>query len=240
MIKSFAYIFLSAISLTSLSFCVLPAASAEETTNRMVKNIEGWQVSVDPEILTAENAEIGKEALKALANHLQRVKYIVPENRVKQLQTLRIWIDWDHKLGNMQYHPSRGWLEKNGHDPNLTRHVHVPRAKQLLSRSQWAKHPYVILHELAHAYHDQIIGFEQPQVIADFEAAKNAGLYKEVLLFTGQKVKHYALTNHKEYFAESTEAYFGMNDFYPFVRAELKEYDPRTHQLMEDIWGKIR
>ncbi len=238
--KSFACIFSYAMFLTSISFGFMPKPVAAETADRIVRAIEGWQVSVDPEMLTTANQEVGNEALKALANHLQRVKYIVPEDRVKQLQTLRIWIDWDHKLGNMQYHPSRSWLEKNGHDPNLTKHVHVPRAKQLLSRSQWAKHPYVILHELAHAYHDQIIGFDQPQVLSAFQAVKAAGLYKEVLLFTGQKVKHYALTNHKEYFAESTEAYFGVNDFYPFVRAELREYDPRTYQLMEDVWGKIR
>ena len=238
--KSFACILSYAMFLTSISLAWMPKPVAAETADRIVKTIEGWQVSVDPEMLTTANEEVGKEALKALANHLQRVKYIVPEDRVKQLQTLRIWIDWNHKLGNMQYHPSRSWLEKNGHDPNLTRHVHVPRAKQLLSRSQWAKHPYVILHELAHAYHDQIIGFDQPQVLSAFQAVKAAGLYKEVLLFTGQKVKHYALTNHKEYFAESTEAYFGVNDFYPFVRAELREYDPRTYQLMEDVWGKIR
>ncbi|MDE0863774.1 MAG: metallopeptidase [Rubripirellula sp.] len=227
--------------LTFASAAVPTPATAEtaETADRIEKNIEGWRVSVDPKILSAENADIGNEALKALANHLQRVRYIVHEDRVRQLQKLPIWIDWDHKLGNMQYHPSRGWLEKNGHDPRLTKHVHVPRAKQLLSRSQWAKHPYVILHELAHAYHDQVMGFDQPEVITAFQAAQSAGLYEDVLLFTGRRVKHYALTNHKEYFAESTEAYFGVNDFFPFVRAELKEYDPRTHQLMEDIWGKI-
>lgn len=238
--KSFACIVLLAGYLPWLIFVASASVTAAEPTKRLVKDIEGWQVSVDAEILSVENAEVGKEALKALANHLQRVKYIVPEHRVKELQTLRIWIDWNHELGNMQYHPGRDWLEKNGHDPSLTKHVHVPRAKQLLSRSQWAKHPYVILHELAHAYHDQIIGFDQPQILDAFEAAKTAGLYEEVLSFTGGKAKHYALTNHKEYFAESTETYFGVNDFYPFVRAELKEYDPRTYQLMEDIWGKIR
>ena len=36
-------------------------------------------------------------------------------------------------------------------------------------------------------------------------------------------VEHYAATNHKEYFAEATEAYFYKNDFYPFVRGELKK-----------------
>ena len=238
--RPFACIFLFAGYLPWLLVVAGSTTTAAEPTKRVVKNIEGWQVSVDPELLHDENLEIGNEALKALANHLQRVKYIVPENRVTELQTLRIWIDWNHTLRNMQYHPSRSWLEKNGHDPGLAKHVHVPQAKQLLSRSQWAKHPYVILHELAHAYHDQIIGFDEPQVLAAFESAKTAGLYEEVLLFTGRKVKHYALTNHKEYFAESTEAYFGVNDFFPFVRAELKEHDPRTYQLMESIWGKIR
>ena len=211
-----------------------------KSADRILKQIEGWQVSIDPEVLSETNGKIGNEALKALANHLQRIKYIVPAERVKQLQTLRIWVDWEHKLGNMQYHPSRGWLETNGHDPNLAKHVHVPRAQRLLSKSQWAKHPYVILHELAHAYHDQILGFDKPEVISAFKAASDAGLYEKVLLYTGQRVKHYALTNHKEFFAESTEAYFGVNDFYPFVRAELREYDPRTFRLMEDIWGKIR
>jgi len=51
----------------------------------------------------------------ALANHLQRVKYIVPAERVAELQKLRIWLELDGELGNMQYHPDKGWLKANGH-----------------------------------------------------------------------------------------------------------------------------
>jgi hypothetical protein len=47
------------------------------------------------------------------------------------------------------------------------------------------------------------------------------------------------MTDPKEYFAEATEAYFGVNDFYPFVRAELHEHDPGMYQLLEKIWGKV-
>ena len=67
-----------------------------------------------------------------------------------------------------------------------------------------------------------------------------AGLYKEVLAHTGQKVRHYAATNHLEYFAEGTEAYFYRNDFYPFVRAQLQEYDPVLHDLLVEIWGTVQ
>lgn len=203
------------------------------------REIEGWTVMIDPELLADENKQEGEAALVALANHLQRVKYIVPADRVQKLQKLPIWIDWKHKLGSMQYHPDRGWLLANGHDPRLVKHVHIPRAKSLLDRRQWAKHPYVVLHELAHSFHDQVLSFDHPEIINAYEKMKDEGIYERVLLHTGQKVKHYALSDHKEYFAESTEAYFGVNDFYPFVRAELKEHDRRMFDLLVKLWGKV-
>jgi dipeptidyl-peptidase-4 len=98
----------------------------------------------------------------------------------------------------------------------------------------------VILHELAHAYHDQVLGFDHPEIIAAYQKARQAGGYDKVLLYTGKQVRHYALTDHKEYFAEGTEAYFYRNDFYPFVRAELQEHDPALHELLEKIWGPAR
>ncbi len=139
----------------------------------------------------------------------------------------------------MQYHPNRGWLLANGYDPRLVKHVHIPRAKALLDRGQWAKHPYVVLHELAHSFHDQVLSFDHPKIISAYDQMKEEGIYEKVLLYTGRKVKHYGLSNHKEYFAESTEAYFGVNDFYPFVRAELKQHDPRMFDLMVEFWGKV-
>ena len=204
------------------------------------KHLEGWTIAVDPRLLEPTNHDIGNKALQALTNHLQRVRYILPENRLQQLQQLRIWIELDNpKLSNMQYHPSQGWLKAHGHDPRLAKHVHIPRAKNLLARHTWAKHPYVVLHELAHSYHDQVLSFEHAEILAAYDDAKNRGVYDKVLLYTGKKVRHYGLNNHKEYFAESTEAYFGVNDFYPFVRAELKEHDPRMFSLMEKLWGRV-
>ncbi|MGY8767132.1 MAG: anthrax toxin lethal factor-related metalloendopeptidase [Pirellulales bacterium] len=227
-----------------LAFSLLNSASAAEKSEHYTpieKQIEGWTVVFDPQLFSEEHKETGEQAIIALANHLQRIKYIVPQDRVKQLQKLRIWMELDNdKLGAMQYHPGRGWLLANGHDPHLVNHVHIPHAKALLSRSTWAKHPYVILHELAHSYHDQVLGFEEPNIIAAYNASKEAGIYEKVMLYTGRTVRHYGLTNNKEYFAECTEAYFGVNDFYPFVRAELKNHDPKMYEVMEKVWGKIR
>lgn len=205
----------------------------------VIGKLEGWTIEWDPEITTPEDQNFSGEIQKVLSNHLQRIKYLLPQDRVKTLQTLLIRVDKKHQLSNMQYHPNKGWLLKNGYDPTLEKRVHIPRAENLLKRSTWQKHPYVILHELAHAYHDQILGFENKEIIDAYQRSEKARLYERVLLFKGGKTRHYARTNHKEFFAEMTESYVGMNDFFPFVRAELKEHDPETFALMEKIWGEF-
>lgn len=232
------------LCLASLLFalCSLAFAVEEKPTfyDPAEKNIEGWTIKVDPKLLLKENEETATQAFTALANHLQRVKYIVPQERVAELQKLPIWIELDGNLSSMQYHPDRGWLIANKHDPRLAKHVHIPHAKALFDRGTWAKHPYVVLHELAHAYHDQVLDFDHKEIKAAYDHAKEKKIYDEVLLYTGKKVKHYGGTNHKEYFAESTEAYLGVNDFYPFVRAELKEHDPEMFGVLQKIWGPVK
>ena len=205
------------------------------------RQIEGWTFAVAPQLLENEHAETAANAFKTLANHLQRIRYIVPADRLEQLQQMRIWIELHNaELKFPQYHPDRGWLVTHGHDPRLVKHVHIPRAQYLLDRHNWAKHPYCVLHELAHAYHDQVLDFENAEVLAAFQNARKAGIYDGVLLFTGEMgVRHYGMTNQMEYFAEATEAYFGVNDFYPFVRAELQKHDPGMFRLLEKVWGRV-
>lgn len=216
------------------------AAKADAAAVRfdpIVREIEGWKVHIEPALLDGEHREEGARALTMLANHLQRIKILIPAEPLARLQSVEIWIEHNHPtLKTKQYHPSRQWLVANGHDPRLERKVHIPRAADLLSREQMLKHPAVILHELAHAYHDQVLGFDHPEIIAAYEKAKAAGTYENVLLYNGKRVPHYGLTNAKEYFAEATEAYFYRNDFYPFVRAELQEHDPGMCALLGRLW----
>ena len=203
------------------------------------KNIEGWTVWVEPKLLEGEHAEMGAKALSMLGNHLERIAILLPEKQLKEMKKLEIWIEHKHELVPMQYHPGKDWLIDRGYDPRLEKKVHIPRAAALINRGQLLKHPAVVLHELAHAYHDQILDFNERSIVAAWKHAMKEKKYDKVLLFNGRLVKHYATTNHKEYFAESTEAYFYRNDFYPFVRAELKEHDPVMHGIMEKVWGKL-
>ncbi len=204
----------------------------------IVQNVEGWTIHVDPALLQDDPNSEESKSLKMLKHHLYFITLLVPEPRLSELRTLEIWIEKEHpKLRAMQYHPSGKWLSENGYDQRLAKKVHIPVANQLIARSQLMKHPMVVLHELAHAYHDQILGFDDPRITKVFGKARESGKYRSVLLYSGRRVLHYGMTNHKEYFAEGTEAYFNRNDFYPFVQAELKEHDPAFHSLLLEIWG---
>ncbi|MDA7865501.1 hypothetical protein N9A70_01860 [Akkermansiaceae bacterium] len=203
------------------------------------KNIEGWTVHVDPTLLEGgENAETGEKAIKMLANHLQRICILLPEKQLDKMKTMEIWLENKHpELTGMQYHPGAGWLTGRGYDPRLAKKVHITNASALFSREQMLKHPAVILHELAHAYHDQVLSFDDRKIIEAYDTAMEKGILEKVKLFTGRTVRHYAATNHKEYFAEATEAYLYCNDFYPFVAAELKDFDPKAFAVMKEVWG---
>jgi hypothetical protein len=224
-----------------LALAVMAAAESETKKigwfEPVVKDIEGWKVSVDPKLLEGEHAKDGELALKMLANHLQRIIILMPEQQLADLRKIGIWIEHKHpELGAMQYHPGADWLMKKGYHPDLVKRVHIPVASALYSKGNMLKQPAVILHELAHGYHDQVLSFDHKGILEAFQAAEKRGDYEKVMLFDGREVKHYALTNHKEYFAEATEAYLYRNDFYPFVSAELKIHDPKAHELMEQIW----
>ena len=102
----------------------------------------------------------------------------------------------------------------------------------------------VIGHELAHGYHHRFLpaGYENPEIATAYDRAKAGGSYDKVECWHGDgrsntHERAYAISNPMEYFAESTEAFFAHNDFFPFNRAELKKHDPAMEQLVAKLWG---
>ena len=81
-----------------------------------------------------------------------------------------------------------------------------------------------------------MLGFDEPRIKEAYAKYKKSGRGEMVLHHDGTRAKHYALTDPMEFFAEMTEAYFGLNDFFPFNRAELKEHEPAIHELMTHVW----
>jgi len=196
--------------------------------------LEGWTVYVDQR-LKREQPELATRVERLVKIQLYQISLVVPGAQLRRLREVPIWI-CDRKDGPIHYHPDRKWLVANGYNPDKAKAVDISRAINMVQC--YRDQPWVMMHELAHAYHDRVLGFEEPRVLAAFENAVKAKKYESVQRIGGQNVRHYALTNHKEYFAECTEAFLGTNDFYPFVRAELKDHDPHVFRLLQEIWGK--
>jgi hypothetical protein len=217
---------------------LLPAAEPVSLpTAHSIRRVEGWTVRVDDRLLGPQ-AELGARCLKVLEARLIAITLVVPEPALDRLRQVVIQLDLDHgALKAMQYHPDVGWLTRNGYAAQLAKCVHIPRADDLLSPTENHRMPWVILHELAHAFHDQVVGFAEPRVRAAWESFRDSGKYATVLTSQGRKRPHYGLTDPKEYFAEMTEAYFGSNDFFPFVSGELREAEPATYALLRELWG---
>jgi hypothetical protein len=60
---------------------------------------------------------------------------------------------------------------------------------------------------------------------------------EKVLRWEGSTVRHYVLNDEQEYFAETTEDFVGVNDYYPFLRPELPRQDRAVFDLLHASWG---
>jgi hypothetical protein len=65
--------------------------------------------------------------------------------------------------------------------PGKHKCVEFGKAASLAKRSDFAA-AEVTLHELAHAYHDQVLGFDDPDVLAAHRRAREEGKYQQHLV----------------------------------------------------------
>ncbi len=232
------HIFITLLSLFSIhAFAEEKAGIPKAHTTR---NIEGWTVRVDDRLLKGEGAATGERALKLLNARLVAITFVVPEKALEKLRAIVIELDLNYAdLRSAQYHPAPDWLKEHGYSESLAKCVHIPEAEDFLSPFENHRMPWMVLHELAHGFHDQVIGFNDARVKAVWEKFRDSGKYKSVLTSPGGMREHYGQTNEREFFAEMTESYFGSNDFYPFVTGELKQAEPEIFALMEEIWGPL-
>jgi hypothetical protein len=220
----FAFIFCAEVSVQAF----------DDTSTYLRTNIAGYTVLVSSNLL-ARPLEF-QAAMGAIGTQAAEIENAVESRVLNFFRSVPIWVEWQSKTnGAAEYHPSREWLARNGYNPEKAKAIEINNARNFVN---WAKsdQPSMLLHELAHAFHDQVLGWNDQEVKRAFQAAKNSGKYLKVAHANGKHVKAYALTDEKEYFAELTEAYFGRNDFLPFTRSELRVFDEQGFRTIEEKW----
>jgi hypothetical protein len=214
-----------------------PAARASSTPTPTddyeTRAMRGWTVRTHPALLADE--PLCAAVLEELDHQLYAIVRAVPAPALERLREIAIWAELETpKTACMCYHVSRDWLVPNGYNADKERSVEIGNARAFLD---WTRaQPWMVLHELAHGYHDREFGYDDAAIIAAWRRMGATGRYEEVAHISGTPRRHYALVNQMEWFAETTEALFGTNDFHPFVRSELREVDPEGAALVERLW----
>lgn len=204
-------------------------------SNYIIRKIEGWSIYVNYRLIE-EKKKIGREALKLMRAKLYDINRVIPKSAIKQLHQVPIWLEYENsQVLCACYHPSKEWLIGHGFNPEKARSVEIGNVANFL---KWTlDQPAMVLHELAHAYHHRVLGYNNPDIKNAYTKAVEAGIYESVMRYNGGNERAYALNNDQEYFAEQTEAYFSTNDYYPFVRAELMKHDPLMYEVLKRLWG---
>jgi hypothetical protein len=224
------------------SDALLGRAATETTTNRVTRVIAGWTVHIRRELLTNET-KATERALDLLKGQLEEIVSVVPADAVAELQEVRLWFSpkYTNAPPLAEYHPGAGWLRDHGRDPVMVKGIEFTNVRIFEAESR--RMPNFALHELAHAWHDRVLpdGFDNREIRAAFKDAKASGKYDRVERRSGNEKpaaleKAYAMTSPQEYFAETTEAFFSRNDFFPFTRDELKKHDPEMFGLLQKLW----
>jgi hypothetical protein len=212
------------------------------TARHQTNSIEGWTVLVSEQLLKGEK-EATTRALELLRVQLKEIVRVVPAPAVAKLREVTLWFSPEYPgvTPRAEYHPGAGWLRDNGRDPAMVKAIEFTDVRNFESETK--RMPNFTLHELAHAYHDRVLagGFDNAQIKAAYERAKASGSYDKVERWFGNGRQNtleraYAMTNSMEYFAETTEAFFSRNDFFPFTREELHRHDPEMEKLLERAW----
>ena len=218
------------------------AATANAAT-LPTNSIEGWRVLVSERLLSDDRAATDK-ALALLRVQLQEIVRVVPAPAVAKLREVALWFSPEYPgvKPRAEYHPDAGWLRDNGRNPMMAKAVEFTDVRNFEAETK--RMPNFTLHELAHAYHDRVLagGFGNAEIKTAYERAKAGGSYDQVARWFGNgrpntREKAYAMSSPMEYFAETTEAFFSRNDFFPFTRDELKRHDPEMEQLLARLWG---
>ena len=185
----------ASVVLVALFALASERARAEEapaplaTSAYATQELRGWKLYLHPTLL-AEHSETGNRVLALLDHQLAAIERRVPEKAVEQLRTIPIWIEFDEPHHPcMCYHPDAGWLRENAMNPDKQNCIEIANAENFLS---WTiDQPWMVLHELAHGYHELFVpdGYENAAVAKALEQARAKPVsYTHLTLPTNREV----------------------------------------------------
>lgn len=210
-------------------------------------------------VMVSKRLQDGGECLERLNERLEVIAEVVPSLHLGILREVTVWIE-PRKDGPIAPsigdtagafyvpHQTKSDLKHYGLRPEMKGGVVVFADGYL--RGEDGKRatvlaPGFLLHEMAHAIHDQLLGYDEPSVKTAYQRALDGKLYDAVQTrifdehgqLRVERRPAYARTNDLEYFAELSVAYFDQGNWsYPKTRDDLADHDPGGYVLMDSFW----
>lgn len=219
-------------------------SSSAERASALEKNITwieidvyGWTVVVDSSLIEGDTSLLRK-SLGYLGKELYNIKNAVNPAALGTLQSPKIYLvqpPSDPYWG--VYYRQHYNREDDSAAKRRRGNIEVVPGRYITCVQSYGE--WLLMHELAHAFHDRLTSEADTKIKNAYNVAMAMRLYRSVRS-KARRYRHggYAQTNHHEYFAELSTAYFGKNDSYPFDRFDLKGHDPLGYSMIIELWGE--
>ncbi len=202
--------------------------------------IQGFTVLVSDEVAKVDGSKYERPPMDVLDLELKMIAESLNKKTLDTLRKVLIWVEWDERqaMNNGRaggavavYHGGhQAAMLAEGKHPLMAKAVVVKSLRSLTAEHQPKSDAgrCVLLHELAHAVHDLLLGFDNADVKAAYRQAMERKLYDKA---------QYVATNDAEYFAELTTAYFDQLGYFPNTRADLKKHDAVGYKVIDAVWS---
>lgn len=205
-----------------------PASAFEQTGSYDRLNINGWTVYVSSELQAKPKTR--RTILQKIQNQTAQISKGLSAKHLRILRKADIWVeDGRHYRALARYHGSKTGIFQENLNPKKFRDVEV------FGNFATLRAPTLMLHELAHVYHDRKLNWSSRKIERLFDRFK-AGAPKAKDR-CGPPSRAYALTNPQEFFATFTEAYFAKTCFFPYNRDTIQKNFPEMDTLLREVWG---
>jgi len=195
--------------------------------------LEGRQINIE-KILVEDNDPRIFPVLQVLSKKLRDVKALLPPRHYKTLLTVPIWIS-KNSGEHAEFYFFERRIYRGEKNPDMLDGIEFQNIDNLLSHFEQS--PMLVIHELAHAFHKIHYETIDQRIMETFDNARWNNLYENLKLGKDlSRYNMYAAHSPFEYFAELTEAYFGVNDYFPHTRKELRKHDPKGFKMIKEIW----
>lgn len=168
----------------------VPQPNLNQPVNAYIRrDIAGFTVLVHCDVF--KHSPEAAKALRELEAQARQIIRVVPAQALAHLRRVRIWLEWENKPnGAAEYHPSAVWLKQHGYNPEKAGGIEISNARNFVKWSR-GEQPWMLLHEMAHAFHHQVLGYDNRMVRIAYRHALRRGLYEQVDHIRGGKKRAY-------------------------------------------------